>query len=128
MEHCRGRADDWPIAERIVEYIEQNYANQISLRDVAVAFGYTASHLTYAFRRSTGMPVTAWIIKRRILAARILLGQPNVNVAFVCDATGFSDVSYFTRQFERHVGVTPGRFRSAMLGWDAGEQTIVSHH
>jgi AraC family transcriptional activator of pobA len=125
MEQSRVRADDWPVAERIVEYIEQNYANQISLRDVAVAFGYTPSHLTSAFRRSTGMPVTAWIIKRRILAARKLLGQPNVNVAFACDAAGFNDLSYFTRQFERHVGVTPGRFRSVMHDGSIGKQPTV---
>jgi AraC-like DNA-binding protein len=120
MEHVRTRMDDWPIAEQIVEYIEQNYSKQISLRDVAVAFGYTASHLTSAFRRSTGMPVTAWIIKRRILAAQMLLSEANVNVASACDKAGFNDVSYFTRQFERYVGVTPGRFR-------AREQAIVRH-
>jgi AraC-like DNA-binding protein len=126
MEH-RKRADAWPIADRIVEYIEQNYANQISLRDVAEAFGYTACHLTNAFRQSTGIPITAWIIKRRILAAKTLLGETNVNVSFVCEATGFNDLSYFTCQFERHVGVPPGRFRSAMHDGTAGEQASVRH-
>jgi AraC family transcriptional regulator, transcriptional activator of pobA len=114
MEHCTGRADDSSIAERVVAYIEQNYANQISLRDVAAAFGYTGAYLTTAFRRSTGMPVTACIIKRRVLAARILLAQADASVASACDAAGFHDLCYFTRQFQRHVGVTPGRFRSAM--------------
>jgi AraC-like DNA-binding protein len=125
IEPCRKRTDDWPVAERIVEYIEQNYANQISLRDVAAVFGYTACHLTNAFRQRTGIPITAWIIKRRILAAKTLLGQTNVNVSSVCEAAGFNDLSYFTRQFERHVGVTPGRFRSAMHEQTAGEQASV---
>lgn len=114
MELCTVEAYEWPIAERVVEYIEQNYASPISLRDVAAAFGYTASHFTTAFRRSAGMSVTACIIKRRVLAARILLGQADASIASVCDAAGFNDLCYFTRQFQRHVGVTPARFRSAM--------------
>lgn len=127
MEHCRGTADDRPIAERIVEYIEQNYTNQISLRDVAAAFGYSAAHFTTAFRRSTGMSVTAWIIQRRVSAARTLLGQADVSVASVCDAAGFNDLCYFTRQFQRHVGVTPGRFRSRILAEIANQQLAVPH-
>jgi AraC-like DNA-binding protein len=93
--------------------------------DVAAAFGYTAAHLTTAFRRSTGMPVTAWIIKRRVLAARILLGQQDVSVASACDAAGFNDLCYFTRQFQRHVGVTPGRFRMAMREGAANAPPVV---
>jgi AraC-like DNA-binding protein len=97
-----------------MEYIDENYAAQISLRDVAEVFGYSACHLTHTFSLSTGMPITAWIIKRRIQAAQQLLAESNVNVATACDAVGFNDLCYFTRQFVRHVGMTPGRFRSAM--------------
>ncbi len=111
----RPRHDDF-VARRVVEYIEQNYARPISLRDVADAFGYSACHLTSTFSRSTGTPITAWIIKRRILAAQELLREPHVNVAMACEAVGFNDLCYFTRQFVRHVGMTPGRFRAAMNG------------
>jgi AraC-like DNA-binding protein len=102
------------LAERVAEYIEWNYARPISLRHVAEALGYSPCHLTHAFRQSTGTPVTAAIIKRRIRAAQQLLGEANVDVASACEAVGFNDLCYFTRQFVRHVGVTPGRFRSAM--------------
>ena len=127
MEQRRGPADDRPMAERVVEYIEQNYANELSLSDVAAAFGYTAAHFTTAFRRSTGIPVTAWIIRRRVLAARTLLGRADVSVAFACDAAGFNDMCYFTRQFQRHVGVTPGRFRSAMREGACPDPHSVRH-
>jgi AraC-like DNA-binding protein len=108
----RPRADS--VSERVREFVERNYAQQISLRDVAAAVGYSPCHLTATFRQATGTPVTAWIIKRRIQAAQQLLGEANVDVATACERVGFSDLCYFTRQFSRHVGVTPGRFRSAM--------------
>jgi AraC family transcriptional regulator, transcriptional activator of pobA len=102
------------IADLIVDYVEHNYADPISLRDVAAAFGYSACHLTTKFREATGTPVTCWIVKRRIIAAQQLLGEANVDVATACEAVGFNDVGYFRRQFLRYVGVTPGRFRSVM--------------
>jgi two-component system response regulator YesN len=102
------------IAKLVVDYVERNYTDRISLRDVAAAFGYSAAHLTTQFREATGTPVTLWIVKRRIAAAQKLLSEEDVSVADACEMVGFSDLRYFTRQFFRHVGVTPGRFRSAM--------------
>jgi AraC-like DNA-binding protein len=100
------------VADQVVEYVERNYRAQISLRDVAQAVGYSACHLTTAFRRARGLPVTAWIVRRRIIAAQELLSVHNMTVARASAAVGFTDLCYFTRQFARHVGITPGRFRS----------------
>jgi len=102
------------LADRVIEYIDRNYAARISLRDVADAFGYSACHLTHTFAQMTGTPITAWIIKRRIIAAQQFLADPGMNVAKACEACGFNDLCYFTRQFVRHVGMTPGRYRAAI--------------
>jgi AraC-like DNA-binding protein len=108
-----GHADA-TLPERVYSFVERNYVHRISLRDVAQAVGYSACHLTTTFRRVTGMPVTAWIIKRRISAAQELLGHNDIDVASACEAVGFTDLAYFSRQFVRHVGMTPGRFRAAV--------------
>jgi AraC family transcriptional activator of pobA len=103
------------VTDLVVEFVEHNYADPISLRDVAEAVGYSACHLTTKFRQATGTPITSWIIKQRIAAAQRLLSEENVNVAAACEAVGFNDLRYFTRQFRRHAGVTPGKFRSDVL-------------
>jgi AraC-like DNA-binding protein len=102
-----------PIVRGVVDYVEENYMSSISLRDVAQALGYSPAHLTHMFSSLTGMPVTAWIIRRRLLAAQELLIESKQNIMTVCEAVGFGDLCYFTRQFVRHVGVTPAQFRSA---------------
>jgi AraC-like DNA-binding protein len=102
------------VTDQVIDFIETHYSAPISLRDVAEALGYSPCHLAHTFRESTGIPITAWIIERRIIAAQRLLGEFNANVADAAEAVGFNDLCYFTRQFVRHVGVTPGRFRSAM--------------
>ena len=100
------------LADLVIAFVEQRYREPISLRDVARALGYSPCHLTYAFRRATGMPVTAWIIRRRIHAAMDLLRDTDADVATACASVGFNDVYYFKRQFVRHAGMTPARFRS----------------
>jgi len=101
------------IVRDVVDYVEENYTSSISLRDVAQALGYSPAHLTHRFSSLTGTPITAWIIKRRLFAAQELLVATKQNVMTVCETVGFGDVCYFTRQFVRHIGVTPTQFRSA---------------
>ena len=100
------------IVRGVVDYVEEHYTSSISLRHVAQALGYSPAHLTHKFSSLTGVPVTAWIIKRRVCAAQELLVETKQDVLSVCEAVGFGDICYFTRQFVRHVGVTPAQFRS----------------
>jgi AraC-like DNA-binding protein len=97
-----------------MEYVNAHYAERISLRDVARELSYSPAHLTDVVRRSTGTAVTAWIIKRRLDAARDLLGNDELTVAAVCERVGFNDLCYFTRQFVRLTGTTPGRYRARL--------------
>lgn len=112
----RLRPVEQQIVSGVVEYVEENYAASISLRDVAKALGYSPAHLTHQFSSLTGTPVTAWIIKRRLSAAQELLIETKQDITTVCEAVGFGDICYFTRQFVRHLGVTPAQFRSASAG------------
>lgn len=112
-DHAPRSSRQHPIVRGVVDYVEENYTASISLRDVAQALGYSPAHLTHTFSSLTGTPVTAWIIKRRLYAAQELLIETKQNIVTVCEAVGFGDLCYFTRQFVRHVGVTPTQFRSA---------------
>jgi AraC-like DNA-binding protein len=110
----RSRAIQDSVVEQIIDFVDQNYTEPISLRHVANAVGYSACHLTTTFRHATGVPVTAWIIKRRVEEAERILASSNVSIATACESVGFRDPCYFTRQFVRYVGMTPGRFRASL--------------
>lgn len=103
------------VVQRVSDYIEQNYADGISLAHVARALNYSPAHLTYVVRKKTGRPVTAWIIERRLRAARERLLSTDEKVAAVAEAVGFKDPAYFARQFARASGTTPARWRARYL-------------
>lgn len=101
-----------PRSIRVIrEYIEECYAEDISLAALAGLAGLSPYHLTRVFRQATGMPPHAYLLDVRIRRARQLLrqGQPLAETAY---ATGFVDQSHFHRQFKRVVGVTPGQYRN----------------
>lgn len=103
------------VVERVKQFIEEHYSDGISLAQVAQALNYSPSYLTYVVRKETGRPITAWIIERRLIAARELLLTTKESVTAVAEAVGFRDGAYFARQFARANGMTPARWRNRYL-------------
>ena len=97
---------------RARDYLEARVASDIGLAELAAVAGLSPSRLVRSFKASLGLPPHAYHRYLRVRRAQALLrdGQP---VALVAQDCGFVDQSHLTRAFKRHVGVTPGRFRSA---------------
>ncbi len=94
---------------RVCEYLQDNYAENVSLNYLAQIANLSPYHLHRVFRHEMGLPPHQYQIQVRIARARALLarGMPISRVAF---KTGFSDQSHLTRYFKRIVKVTPGRY------------------
>ena len=71
--------------------------------------GRSVPHLVRSFTREFGVSPHAYLIGRRIDAARRVLLQ-GARPADVAADLGFYDQAHFTRHFRRHLAVTPARF------------------
>ena len=71
--------------------------------------GVSPTHLARGFTTAFGIAPHAYVVGRRLEAARdrILAGQPLADVA---TEVGFFDQAHLTHRFRRFLGVTPGRF------------------
>lgn len=110
------RVSDDPLLADVFEVIEQQYAEGISLADVAAAVSLTPGHLTTAVRQETGRTVLEWITERRMIEARRLLVQTDLPVQAVARRVGYADPAYFTRIFRRNHDTTPSAWRRATPG------------
>jgi AraC-like DNA-binding protein len=97
---------------RVREYLDNHFAKEIELPDLAAVAGLSRSHLIRAFRRETGLTPHAYQMDRRFRAASRLLegGETPGAVAAAC---GFFDQSHLNRVFKARMGVTPGAYRAA---------------
>jgi AraC family transcriptional regulator len=95
---------------RIVEYIDANLATSLSPSGIAAVAGVSPSRLRAEFKRSFGMPVHQYIIRRRVDYAVRLLSGPGARVCDVAQQAGFSDQSHLARFMRRIIGTTPAAF------------------
>lgn len=92
----------------VLKNLNEEIAEPLSLARLAAAAGMNRYHFLRVFQRVTGQTPWRFILSRRLaLAARNLTMGPGT-VLDAAVASGFSDLSEFTRQFRRYFGVTPG--------------------
>jgi AraC-like DNA-binding protein len=98
------------VADAARDLLDADPAGATTLGDLAGAVGASPTHLVRSFTRRFGLPPHAYVVARRVEAARRLLlaGRAPADVAAT---VGFHDQPHLTRTFRRHVGTTPGRFR-----------------
>ncbi len=92
------------------ETIQDRFAQNISLGELAAEVGLSKFHLLRLFREEVGTTPHAYQLHLRVSRAREMLHArvPAAQVALVC---GFADQPHFTRAFKRIVGYTPGAFK-----------------
>jgi AraC-like DNA-binding protein len=111
---ARGGLAPWQ-EKRAKDLLCANLTQDVSLQAVAQACGLSLSHFSRAFRQTTGRAPYAWLLRRRIDAAKDLLRAGRLSLAEIGLACGFADQSHFTRVFSRHAGVGPGAWRRGVL-------------
>lgn len=102
-----------PRLSKVFEFIELNYHQSISLKEVAQAVGYSSAYLTDLVRKLTGKTVNDWIIERRILQACTLLLSTNDSVNQIALEVGYQNINHFYSQFRKYHSTTPHAWREA---------------
>ncbi|GAB7527058.1 helix-turn-helix domain-containing protein [Paraburkholderia sp. 2C] len=114
---ARGLSE--PRMRRVVDYIDANLAEPITLQDIARHAGLSRMHFAAQFRLAMGCTPHSFLRMRRIERAKTLLmqGIPIVDVAL---AVGFQGQAHFTAVFKELDGRSPGRWRECQRSLNCG--------
>ena len=107
------RVQEQPVLADVFGFIEEHYAEPISLKDVARAVNLSPGYLTTRIRRHTGRTVLEWIQERRMAEARRLLVETDESVERIGARVGYEDPTYFARRFRSAHKATPASWRNA---------------
>lgn len=100
---------------RAVIYILENYADSISLGDLARIAHVSPSYLSFLFRKEVKASFKEVQRSIRIQKAKELLGdEALLSISEIAARVGYSDLSYFERSFRGHVGMRPRDYRRAL--------------
>ena len=95
----------------VLEYIQETLAQPIALRRLAELAGVSPRHFERAFRQATGMPPHAYVMGKRVAAAKqLLISQPKLTVQEIALRVGFGSSSHLASTFRRQTGYSPTAF------------------
>ncbi|MHB1455121.1 MAG: AraC family transcriptional regulator [Saccharofermentanales bacterium] len=92
---------------KVIQYISENYINNITTDSITKEFSYNKSHFCKKFKQQTGMTVTTYITFLRLELASSLIKSTNRSITEISSETGFNDSNYFSRKFFQYYNIHP---------------------
>lgn len=95
----------------IIKYVENNYANNITIEDMANLCDFSQSHFMKFFKNNMEVSFIEYLNNYRLtMASRLLISSTSSIIAIAMES-GFDNLSYFNRLFKKKYEMTPSEFR-----------------
>ena len=94
-----------------IEYISTNYNSNITNDTLASLCNISTVYFRKIFTEVMGISPMAYVFKIRIEKAMDMLRSDYVTVSDVASSVGYSSVYNFSRDFKKHTGVSPSKFK-----------------
>ncbi|MEX2578899.1 MAG: AraC family transcriptional regulator [Verrucomicrobiales bacterium] len=97
--------------QRAIEYIDSNFVDEISARELARVAGMSVPHFNRLFRNVLRLSPMEYVLSLRVQEAQRLLTTTRMTMGDIAAAVGFYDQSHFTKRFKKIAGITPLQYR-----------------
>ena len=117
LEHSAGamKAEKPELVDRITAYIEDHYAEHITVRNLSRTFFVSDSSISHLFKQKMGVSIYHYVTQRRLISAKNLIVEGTA-LEQVAIRVGFSDYSSFYRAFKQEYGISPRQYRALQEG------------
>lgn len=108
-----GYYSDQGVIPKVIAYIDQHYAQELSLHILSQYVHLSKNYLANLFKKETGEGIIDYINKVRLERAKILLRSTDLKSGEICSMVGVLDSKYFSKLFKKMEGITPSEYREA---------------
>lgn len=99
------------VIEKVLNYINIHYNEEIKLEKMAELFGYNPAYLGRLLSSQMGTSFNLYIEKKRMDKAIDMLVNTEIKIPDISLLIGYQNVEYFYRKFKRYTNLTPGNYR-----------------
>lgn len=99
------------IIKNVLDYVEENYSEQISLQDMADHVHISREYLCRIFNIMSDTTPIEYLNRYRIRQSTYLLIHTDRSISDIALSCGFNNSSYYNKLFLRYIGSTPTRYR-----------------
>jgi len=114
------------LSERAIGYLEQRYAETVSLDTLAAELYVSTAHLIRVFKKEVGCTPHQYLLHYRLTSATLLLKFSELRVEEIAAQVGFSSSSHFISLFRKHCGCTPVLYRERENRLQISEADLLS--
>ncbi len=104
------------IVNNALAYIQEHYAEKITLGELAEKIYVSQWHLSKLLNKHTGQNFSEILGSVRIQQAKEKLKDPALRISDIAEAVGFQDIAHFSRVFKKQTGMSANEYRNHMKG------------
>ncbi len=104
------------VIDNTIEFLKENLSRNLSLKEIAGEFGFSASHFSFIFKRRTGYAPLEYFSRLKIQRACQYLDMTDMRIKEVAVLVGFEDPYYFSRMFNKIMNLSPKYYRRKQKG------------
>lgn len=99
----------------IERYIQAHYAEDLSIKQVALAMHYSEPYFSKLFSRCFHRNFVTYLTEIRTQTARDMLVSTRASIKDIGVSVGYADSNYFAKVFRRAYGVSPSDYRQLVF-------------
>lgn len=115
-EHAPAESftSDSTVVRQVVRYLEQNYADPLSLSELAGQYRFSAGYFSSLIKKKAGKSYSELLISIRLEKAEELLRTTNRSIEEIAQEVGYDDYFYFCKLYKKVKGITAAAFRKTL--------------
>lgn len=112
-QNCRIHIKEQARLQIILQYIHENYQNNLTLEELTRLVSLSKSSILNLFNEYVHMSPIDYIIHYKLKHAAYLLDTTENSISYIAQSTGFHNIGYFCRKFKAVFGLTPSQYRKS---------------
>lgn len=100
-----------PVADKVLDYIEENYKNKITMAELAAEFHYSERYINQRFQKALGTTVIEYLNRYRIQKALSFLKEGELPLSEIGWECGIGEYKYFNHVFKKYIGCSAKEYQ-----------------
>jgi AraC-like DNA-binding protein len=97
--------------EAAIGFIHTYYYENLALDEISKVANMSPSYFCRKFKEFYGKNYVKYLTEYRIEKSRQLIMESDMSLSEIASRVGINDLSYFSKRFKEHTGLTPNQFR-----------------
>lgn len=110
---CESVKNDYELLHKILNYIQENFTKDISLKSISSEFSYSYTYLSKYLNNMLGISFVDFVNENRINYASYLLKNTKNTITDIAYMCGYSSIRSFNRNFIKFTKKTPKLYKNS---------------